>query len=696
MSITYGTFTDEYGNVGLIGPQGPEGPTGPQGPQGSTGPTGLTGAIGPQGLQGPRGDQGVSVTGPQGVQGPQGIQGPKGDNANFSEYVTSTAITSDDWVLWASDNTFVEYKIKYSDFLAISQGSVQGNAVQQANTYTDQAIANLVDGSPQQLDTLGEIANALNDDADVATTLTNSIATKLAIADFDSSFDTRLATKTTDNVTEGSSLYYTEARVDANIASKSTDNIAEGSNLYFTTQRSYDAFDQRLNVKTTSDLTEGSNLYFTNARADSAFDTRLAIKTTDDLTEGSVNFYYTDAKVDTRISAKSVGYLNDVNVSNVQIGQVLKWNGSVWENSTDQTNADTDSLPEGTNNKYYTDERVDDRLSNLLVAGANITFNYDDANNQLTISANSASGYDLTNNDLSDIGDVSITSPSNGQVLKYNGSNWINAGDEETLSNNTTTDLAEGNNLYYTDTRVNSAIDTRVDKAFVDALNVDADTLDGLDSSQFTRKDVTNTQTGSIYMQDSLLGLNNSSAPKQWSLINNSAGDLILHTGTSGIAEFVFENRAVNSSSGSKLKINSLEVLTTASILDQDDMSSNSSNRVPSQQSVKAYVDANVKDGSYDSSVKTSNFNISAGDQWSGYLIDTATTTVTVTLPTTPNNMQKVRFLDVGGNLSSNSFIINPNGNSIQGGSGNLNVSLNNAAFELMYVNSYGWFLTTK
>lgn len=635
MSITYGTFTDEYGNVGLIGPQGPVGPTGPQGPQGATGPTGLTGAMGPQGLQGPRGDQGPSVIGPTGVQGPQGIQGPKGDKWDFSEYVTSTAITADDWVLWSSDNTFVEYKIRYSDFLTISQGSVQGNAVQQANTYTDQKIAELVDGSPQQLDTLGEIANALNDDADVATTLTNSIATKLAIADFDSSFDTRLATKTTDNVAEGSALYYTEARVDANIASKTTDNITEGSNLYFTTQRSYDAFDQRLNVKTTSDLTEGSNLYFTNARADSAFDTRLATKTTDNLPEGSVNFYYTDTKVDTRIGSKSVGYLNDVNVSNVQIGQVLKWNGSVWENSTDQTNTDTDSLPEGTNNKYYTDERVDDRLSNLLVAGTNITFNYDDANNQLTISANAASGYDLTNNNLADIGDVSISSPSNGQVLRYNGSNWINAGDEETLSNNTTTDLAEGSNLYYTDTRVRSAISA---------------TLGGAGYDQ-------------------------------------STGTFSIPNSTNHILEgnnLYYTDQRVDSRINAQFKI------------DEDDMTSNSASHFPTQQSVKAYVDSQVSHGAYDSSVKTSNFNISAGDQWSGYLIDTATTSVTVTLPTTPNNMQKVRFLDVGGNLSSNSLTINPNGNSIQGGSGNLNVSLNNAAFELMYVNSYGWFLTTK
>ena len=53
------------------------------------------------------------------------------------------------------------------------------------------------------------------------------------------------------------------------------------------------------------------------------------------------------------------------------------------------------------------------------------------------------------------------------------------------ISNHSTTDLTEGTNLYYTDTRANAAIDARVTKTFVDALNVDADTLDGNDSTAF-------------------------------------------------------------------------------------------------------------------------------------------------------------------------------------------------------------------
>jgi len=48
------------------------------------------------------------------------------------------------------------------------------------------------------------------------------------------------------------------------------------------------------------------------------------------------------------------------------------------------TGANTDSISEGTN-KYYTDERVDDRVSTLITAGVNIATTYDDANGTFEI-----------------------------------------------------------------------------------------------------------------------------------------------------------------------------------------------------------------------------------------------------------------------------------------------------------------------
>jgi hypothetical protein len=48
-------------------------------------------------------------------------------------------------------------------------------------------------------------------------------------------------------------------------------------------------------------------------------------------------------------------------------------------------NYTTDNLTEGSSNLYYTDERVDDRLSNLLLAGEAIDLIYDDSANTLQI-----------------------------------------------------------------------------------------------------------------------------------------------------------------------------------------------------------------------------------------------------------------------------------------------------------------------
>ena len=50
-------------------------------------------------------------------------------------------------------------------------------------------------------------------------------------------------------------------------------------------------------------------------------------------------------------------------------------------------NHDTDALTEGSNNLYFTDERVDDRVASLITGGTGISATYDDAGNMLTLSA---------------------------------------------------------------------------------------------------------------------------------------------------------------------------------------------------------------------------------------------------------------------------------------------------------------------
>ena len=51
----------------------------------------------------------------------------------------------------------------------------------------------------------------------------------------------------------------------------------------------------------------------------------------------------------------------------------------------------TDEIPEGSANIYFTNERVDDRVANLLTPGANVSIVYNDDTNQIIISANDTS-----------------------------------------------------------------------------------------------------------------------------------------------------------------------------------------------------------------------------------------------------------------------------------------------------------------
>ena len=60
--------------------------------------------------------------------------------------------------------------------------SASDNSTKIATTaYADTAVANLVASAPAALNTLDELAAALNDDASFSTTVTNSIATKLPL-----------------------------------------------------------------------------------------------------------------------------------------------------------------------------------------------------------------------------------------------------------------------------------------------------------------------------------------------------------------------------------------------------------------------------------------------------------------------------------------------------------------------------------
>ena len=292
--------------------------------------------------------------------------------------------------------------------------------------YVDTAIADTIDSSPGVLNTLNELAAAIGDDANFATTMSNSIAAKLPLAGgtltgalvlsgaptialhsatkayvdagdalqltaasnlsdvangatartnlglgtaaTTASTDYIAAGTTTSGILEGTNLYYTDARSDARVnagfAARSTSDLSEGTNLYYTDAR----WDTRLAAKTTANLAEGANLYYTDTRVDVRVDAGFTAKSTTNLSEGT-NLYYTNARADARIGAANLGDLGNVDVTGIADGYHLTWDAGntkfIVASFTEEnlSDNDTDDLSEGSTNLYYTNARARSAIS---------------------------------------------------------------------------------------------------------------------------------------------------------------------------------------------------------------------------------------------------------------------------------------------------------------------------------------------
>ena len=164
----------------------------------------------------------------------------------------------------------------------------------------------------------------------------------------------------------------------------------------------------------TDNLNEGSSkLYYTQNRVDSSFDARLATKNTDNLSEGSTNLYWTESRFDTSFGNKT-----------------------------------TADLTEGAN-LYYTDARARASISGDKGLTYNSTTGVLDIDSANVRGMFSAAG-DLSYN--SGTGEFSLTIENIYNKASFDSDFNV------AMDSATTSDLAEGTNLYYTDTRARNAI----------------------------------------------------------------------------------------------------------------------------------------------------------------------------------------------------------------------------------------------
>lgn len=137
-----------------------------------------------------------------------------------------------------------------------SYGIADQTVLTSAESYTDQKIADVVDGSPEALDTLYELAKALGDDQNFATTVMDQIGQKLPTTTFENFIDNKAWTK--DNLTKLSQLINNINSIKAGTRVESMDvNLASMSSYL-----RYDLFDANTTGTKPGNLTTGFLLTF--------------------------------------------------------------------------------------------------------------------------------------------------------------------------------------------------------------------------------------------------------------------------------------------------------------------------------------------------------------------------------------------------------------------------------------------------
>jgi hypothetical protein len=78
-----------------------------------------------------------------------------------------------------------------------------------------------------------------------------------------------------------------------------------------------------------------------------------------------------------------------------------------------------------------------------------------------------------------------------------------------------------------------------------------------------------------------------------------------------------------------------------------------------------------------------------------GYLVDTASNAVEISLPASAVEGQEFKLVDAGGNAATNNITVNRNGHNIAGAASNITISTARASLALVYYNAtQGWVYT--
>jgi len=114
------------------------------------------------------------------VEGALGVDGDFDVNTNKFTVASATGNTSIAGTLDVTGNSQVDGDFTVLGAISIEEPTANSHAA--TKFYVDQAVTDLIGTAGSALDTLGELADALNDDANFSATVTSSLATKLNLA----------------------------------------------------------------------------------------------------------------------------------------------------------------------------------------------------------------------------------------------------------------------------------------------------------------------------------------------------------------------------------------------------------------------------------------------------------------------------------------------------------------------------------
>ncbi len=238
---------------------------------------------------------------------------------------------------------------------------------------------------------------------------------------------------------------------------------------------------------------------------------------------------------------------------------------------TTTAGSDTVTFASADTNTQLTQEQVEDFVNGLIVGGTNVTATYDDAAGTLTLSSTDTNTQ-LSTEAVQDIVGAMLVGTETRIGVTYDDTNG--------RINFVVDDMTANDNTFRTITAGGNTLGASETLAFTAGSNVTITESSGAVTIASTDTN-TNTQLSTEQVQDIVGGM----------LVGTETRIGVTYDDTNGRINFVVDDMTAN---------------TQLTLLDEDNFSSNSATAAASQQSIKAYVDAEVS-GLVDSAPNTLN-----------------------------------------------------------------------------------------